>query len=79
MAVKQEFSRMRNEKGSTVMRSQTSIKMDFPVERLTRDCWDLIGDPETNVRLLVIDLEQATEDEDYKESFEREVDMMESE
>ena len=77
MAVKQEMVRMRNSNNSSVLRSQTTIKMDFPVERLTHDCWDIIGDPDNGVRMLVIDLEQATENEDYKESnIERTVDMI---
>ena len=77
MAVKQEMIRMRNSKGSTVLRSQTCIKMDFPVERLTHECWDMIGDPTNGVRMLVVDLEQATENEDYKESsIERRVDLI---
>ena len=77
MALKQEIIRMRNSSNSAVMQSQTCVKMDFPVERLTQDCWVLIGDPDTGVRLLVVDLEQATENEEYKQaSFQRDVVMI---
>ena len=77
MAVKQEMNRMRNNKHCTVMGSQTCVKMDFPVERLTEECWDLIGDPETGVRMLVVDLEQATENQECKPaSYERKVEMI---
>ena len=76
MALKQEMIRMRNSIGSDVLRSETWVKMDFPVEKLTSDSWDLIGD-DSGVRLLVVDLEQATESEDCKQpSFERKVEMM---
>jgi len=77
MAVKQEMIRMRNSKGYTVLRSQTCVKMDFPVERLTEDCWELLGDVLTGVRMVVVDLERATADADYKQAaFERKVDMI---
>ena len=76
MAVKQEMIRMRQFKGYSVLRSQTNIKMDFPVERLTEDCWELLGD-DTGVRMVVVDLEQATADADYKQpSFERKVEFI---
>jgi hypothetical protein len=76
MAVKQEMIRMRNAKGRTVLRSQTCVKMDFPVERLTADCWELLGD-DKGVRMVVVDLEQASADPDYKQpDFERKVDMI---
>jgi len=77
MAVKQEMNRMHNNKQCTVMGSQTCVKMDFPVERLTEECWDLIGDPETGVRMLVVDLEQATENQECKQpSYECKVEMI---
>jgi len=76
MAVKQEMIRMRNAKGTYTLRSQTTVKMDFPVERLTEDCWELIGDSK-GVRMLVVDLEQATENEDSKQHcFDRKVEMI---
>jgi hypothetical protein len=68
MAVKQEMIRMRNSKGTTVLQSQTSVKMDFPVERLTYDSWELIGDPDTGVRMVVVDLERATPREEYNQA-----------
>ena len=68
---------MRNNNNSPVLRSQTCVKMDFPVERVTDDCWVIIGDPDTGARLLVVDLEQATENENYKQaSLERDVVMI---
>jgi len=77
MAVKQEMICMHNSKDCTVLQSQTCVKMDFPVERLTKDCWELIGDPETGVRMLVVDLEQAMENQDCKlASFEHKVEMI---
>jgi len=76
MAVKQEMIRMRNAKGTTTLRSQTCVKMDFPVERLTEECWELIGDA-AGVRMVVVDLEQATENEECKPAtFERKVEMI---
>jgi len=68
---------MRNSKGCTVLRSQTCVVMDFPVECLTEDCWDLIGDLEMGVRMLVVDFEQAMENEECKQaSFEHKVEMI---
>ena len=66
MSVKQAIIRMRKYKGNDVLWSETHIKMDFPVERLTPDCWQLIGDRQ-GVRMLVVDLEQATEDDEFKQ------------
>lgn len=78
MAVKKEMIYMRNSKGYTVLRSKTSVKMDFPTEKLTDDCWELVGDHVSGVRMLLVDLEQATNTEDYKQiPFERKVEMME--
>ena len=77
MAVKQEMICMHNSKGGTVLHSQCCVKMDFPVERLTEECWDLVGDPDTGVRMVVVDLEQATDNEECKQqSFECKVEMI---
>ena len=64
MEIKQKLEYMRYEQGAQFLSSQTIIKLDFQVERLTEDCWDLIGDEDTGVRMLVVDLEQATENEE---------------
>jgi len=78
MHFKQEIIKMRNAKHSSVLRSQTCMKMDFPVERLTEDCWDLIGDPDSGVRVLVVDLAQAIDNEECKQGhFDRKVEMIE--
>jgi len=77
MAVKQEMIHMHNNKQCTVMRSQTCVKIDFSVEHLTEDCWDLIGDSETGVRMLVVNLEQVTDNEEcQKPSFECKMEMI---
>ena len=78
MAVKKEMIYMHNSKGSTVFRSCTSVKMDFPTEKLTDDCWELVGDPGSGVHMLLVDLEQASNTEDYNQiPFECKVEMME--
>jgi len=79
MAVQQEMIRYRNSKGTTQLRSETAVKLDFPTERLTDKNWWLLGDDETGdggVRMVVVDLEQATADEHQGQVIDREVEMI---
>jgi len=79
MAVQQEMIRYRHSKGTTQLRSETTVKLDFPTERLTDSNWWLLGDDENGdggVRMVVVDLEQATADEHQGQVIDREVEMI---
>ena len=76
MAIKNELTKKHKESFATIIQSQTTIKLDFNVERITEDDWELIGDNETGIRLLVIDLEEATPMDETTPMFGRKVDFI---
>jgi hypothetical protein len=69
MAVKQAMIAYRNWKRTTQLRSETQIKLDFPVERLEGGInWWLLKDDKTGdggVRMIVVDLAEASNEEEY--------------
>jgi hypothetical protein len=79
MAVQAEMIRYRNFKGYTVLRSETQVKLDFPVERLTDNNWWLLADDKTgdgNVRMAVADLEEASAEEHRGQAEHRDAEMI---
>ena len=84
MAVQAEMIRYRNSKRATVLRSETQVKLDFPVERLTDNNWWLLGDGnkktgggnDGHVRIAVVDLEEASPEEHRGQSEHRGVEMI---
>ena len=75
MAIKGELN---DKKDRGWQRSKTHIKLDFAVEYLSQDCWELLGDPDTGVRMLVVDMEEASPVDDVTPTYGRRVEMMAS-